>query len=367
MASFQKRGKTWQYTVSRMVNGVPDPIRKGGYATKKEAQIAAGEIEEKLRKGLTPNLKPVVFTEYFEEWMGTYKAHIAENTRARYRDTLRIIKEFFPGVYIQDMTKKMYQEFLNRHAETHSTASLQKLNEHIRACAREAIDEGLIYVDFTRRAIISGKIAAKRPEEKHLNYFDSKRLMKALEKPKTDNDYLILLGLTSGMRFAEMVGLTHSDFNFKAGTITIDKTWGYYKTMHEGAGATKTETSNRVVKMDSKTMEIFKAWFKIKPQNIHNLVFFSPSSKYKVLSNGGSNKALELRLEALNIEPISIHGLRHTHASILLYRGISIYYVSERLGHKKIEITLKHYAHIVKELREKDEKSTLKTMEEMMA
>ncbi|MNC34137.1 site-specific tyrosine recombinase XerC [compost metagenome] len=120
-------------------------------------------------------------------------------------------------------------------------------------------------------------------------------------------------------------------------------------------------------KVDSKTMAIFKTWFAAKPDNIHKLVFYSPGSKYKVLCNGGANKALAARLEALAINPITIHGLRHTHASILLYRSISIYYVSERLGHKSIEITLKHYAHIVKELRKKDEKSTLKTIEGLMA
>jgi len=37
MASIQKRGKTYQFTVSHMVNGKSKPIRKGGFRTKKEA------------------------------------------------------------------------------------------------------------------------------------------------------------------------------------------------------------------------------------------------------------------------------------------------------------------------------------------
>ncbi|WP_435528836.1 tyrosine-type recombinase/integrase [Lysinibacillus parviboronicapiens] len=35
----------------------------------------------------------------------------------------------------------------------------------------------------------------------------------------------------------------------------------------------------------------------------------------------------------------TVHGLRHTHSSILLYKIISIFYVSERLGHSNIDIT----------------------------
>ena len=63
MASFNKRGKTWQYQVSRMVNGKQKPIRKGGFRTKKEAEVAAMEVESSLRKGIAPSLKPQPFNE----------------------------------------------------------------------------------------------------------------------------------------------------------------------------------------------------------------------------------------------------------------------------------------------------------------
>lgn len=61
-----------------------------------------------------------------------------------------------------------------------------------------------------------------------------------------------------------------------------------------------------------------------------------------------------------------MHGLRHTHASVLLYKKVSIYYVSERLGHSDIETTLKEYTHVIKELRVEDERGTMKTFEEMV-
>ncbi|WP_318246279.1 tyrosine-type recombinase/integrase [Bacillus sp. PS06] len=62
-----------------------------------------------------------------------------------------------------------------------------------------------------------------------------------------------------------------------------------------------------------------------------------------------------------------MHGLRHTHASVLLYRKVDINYVSERLGHSNIETTYKHYSHVIKELREEDEKLTIETFENMWA
>ncbi len=66
MASFLKDGKTWQYSVSRMVDGKYKPIRKGGFRTKKEVQVAA-EVELKLKKGINPVLRRDLFDEYFEQ------------------------------------------------------------------------------------------------------------------------------------------------------------------------------------------------------------------------------------------------------------------------------------------------------------
>ncbi|WP_231687056.1 tyrosine-type recombinase/integrase [Bacillus sp. JCM 19034] len=113
-------------------------------------------------------------------------------------------------------------------------------------------------------------------------------------------------------------------------------------------------------------MRHFKELFKTTPTNIHQLVFYSPSSKYKVISNTNANKLLKKTLLELGITPISIHGLRHTHASVILYKKVSIHYVSERLGHGDIDTTLKQYTHVIKELREKDELGTVNTFEQMV-
>src|SRR5690606_598411 len=157
---------------------------------------------------------------------------------------------------------------------------------------------------------------SKKPEDKHLHYFEYKRLIEELQSNlNTPMDYLLLLGLTTGCRFAEMVGLTKEDFNFKTNEIIVNKTWGYTKKMPEGFGPTKNRKS-RTIKMNPKTMTLFKPFIRSVIDNIHGLVFFSQSSKYYVLSNGGANKALEVALNKLNISPISMHGLRHTHASV---------------------------------------------------
>lgn len=60
-------------------------------------------------------------------------------------------------------------------------------------------------------------------------------------------------------------------------------------------------------------MDHFIELFKLTPTNINQLVFYSPSSKYKVISNTTVNKLLKNLLGELKIHSITVHGLRHTH------------------------------------------------------
>lgn len=385
MASFQKRGKTWQYTISRMVNGKSDPIRDGGFTTKREAQLAAAPIELALReeqkraklglKGIIVSPEPesvkpqVLFSDYFREWVVVFKkATIGKNTAARYGDTLASIVEHFPGVYIQDIDKRVYQTYLNKYGETHAISSSRKMNSHIRACVLDALDEGVIEIDFTRRTKVSGQ--PEKPEnEKFINFADSKRLTKEIgDNPKTLSRYAIVMLLAIGARFAELVGLTRDDFDFENNMIDINKTWGYTNKMHTGFGATKNPQSVRKQKAPKVVMDMFKRLFETTPENPHGLVFYSASSKYHVISNQAVNKELEILLNRLEIDPvITAHGLRHTYASTLLYKRVSIFTIAERLGHKSTDQTTKTYAHILKELRVEDDIISQQHMEEMFA
>lgn len=62
---------------------------------------------------------------------------------------------------------------------------------------------------------------------------------------------------------------------------------------------------------------------------------------------------------------ITCHGLRHTHASTMLYKGINILYVSKRLGHSSLNVTMSVYSHILKELEEKDNENIKKIFSEI--
>ncbi|MGT2835847.1 site-specific integrase, partial [Streptococcus hyointestinalis] len=70
--------------------------------------------------------------------------------------------------------------------------------------------------------------------------------------------------------------------------------------------------------------------------------------------NSTVNDRLARHCKNAGIPIISIHGLRHTHASLLLFAGVSIASVARRLGHSNMTTTQKTYLHIINELESKD-------------
>lgn len=369
MASFQKRGKTYQYTVSHTVSGIQKLYRKGGFRTKKEAQIAATKLEAKLAIGITPSTQNVAFSDYFSNWFKLYKkSRISSVTLAHYEYSLKAICNYFQFKPIQDINRQDYQMFLNQLGEGKAKETVAKIHGHIRACILDAIEDQIIRIDFTRKTDLHWTVLAKTSSQKHLSYKEFKMLISEIRK-NLDRGLgysLLLLAINTGMRFEEIIGLTRKDFNFSHNTINIVKTWGYKKESPEGFGLTKNKQSVRKIHVDEVTMKHFKELFKELPTNLNQLIFYSPTSKYKVISNTNANKLLKRLLLKLNIKPITLHGLRHTHGSVLLYKKASIYYVSEKLGHSNIETTNRVYSHLLEELRVEDRQLSLKVFKEVM-
>lgn len=370
MASYTKRGNTWQYAISRVVDGKSNPIRKGGFKTKKEAVEAALQMELDLMNGVLDPQKDYPLEKYFKSWYETYKKDISNITANSYKAAHAKISTYFSDRAIQDMTKREYQQFLNEMGMKFAKTTNRKMNGYIRTCVKEAIDEGLIKTDFTRAITVTG-FTSKKSSEKFLNYDSSKKLMNFLHRNAENGlEYIMLIvALSSGVRFGELIGLTIENVHFKDNAISIKQQWLYKE--GGGLGPLKNEASDRTINLDASAMKILKQQIlKVKnhPKNVNQLVFYSESSPIQVVTNDRLNDVLRACLKKLQIKPlITVHGLRHMHASVSLYKGISVLYVSERLGHATIDITTSTYAHLLKELREKDSEQTSRIFEELVS
>lgn len=112
---------------------------------------------------------------------------------------------------------------------------------------------------------------------------------------------------------------------------------------------TKNKSSVRKVQLDWQTVIQFSSLIRGLPKS--QPIFVEPWQK---VYNSTVNDILERHCKHAHIPVISIHGLRHTHASLLLFAGVSIASVARRLGHASMTTTQKTYLHIIQELENKD-------------
>nr|MBR9646413.1 Arm DNA-binding domain-containing protein [Streptococcus sp. 11-4097] len=91
MASFRKRKDKWEYRIRYKEMGKYKETSKGGFKTKKGAQLAAAKVEEKLATGGNLKDSKITFNEYLYEWLNTYKkGNVAPRTYMVYEKNIRV-------------------------------------------------------------------------------------------------------------------------------------------------------------------------------------------------------------------------------------------------------------------------------------
>ena len=288
-----------------------------------------------------------LFCDYFESWIKVYKeGAITRVTMQKYQLSLSWVKKIAPDLKLKEINRLQYQEILNEYAKYHERQTTMDFHHHIKAAILDAIDERLIDKDPTRKAIIKGKT----PREKKLKYLSQFELhsllgvLKLSDKPNWD--WLILLIAKTGIRFSEALAVTPKDFDFSRQMLSISKTWNY-KEDKGGFLPTKNKSSVRKIPIDWHTVIQFAVLVKDLPED-------KPIFAGSRVFNATANDCLARRCKKAGIAVITMHGLRHTHASLLLFAGVSIASVAKRLGHSSMNTTERTYLHIIQELENKD-------------
>jgi integrase len=299
--------------------------------------------------------KTALFSKYYRQWVEVYKkGAIREATMSKYMMTLKWVEKLVPDLTVQELTRTEYQQLLNAYAKEHERQTTLDFHHQLKGAILDAVDEGLIERDPTRKAIIKGK-TPRAKKIKYLNQFELHTLIAHLHLTEEPNwDWFLLLVAKTGMRFSEALAITPGDFEFARQTLSISKTWDY-----KGEGGflpTKNKSSVRKIQIDWQIVVKFSEL--VKGRQVDQPIFVGTSKIY----NSTVNDVLTRHCRECGIPEISIHGLRHTHASLLLFAGVSIASVARRLGHASMTTTQKTYLHIIQELENKDVDLVMRTL-----
>ena len=191
-----------------------------------------------------------LFCDYYSQWVSVYKeGAIREVTMGKYRLTQSWLARLIPNLKIKDLDRTSYQQLINGYAEHHERQTTMDFHHQLKGAILDAVDEGLIPRDPTRKAIIKGK-SPRAKKIKYLNQFELHAMLGDLDLSTSEPswDWLILIVAKTGLRFSEALGLTPEDFDFAHQTLSVNKTWDY----KNGGGfvPTKNASSVRKVQLD---------------------------------------------------------------------------------------------------------------------
>jgi integrase len=329
-----------------------------GFKTSKEAKLVANQLKLAFANGDYPEKQPRNFSDLYNLWFEENKQHFRASTQSTVTNSYENhIKPYF-GNKILDKIPSLYcQRIVDKWAnQNKSFASLRSLTKQI-------FTFGINMEICKKNPMAKTTLPPSKNESKKANFYNAQELesfFSCLKKMNNLKSYTAfrLLAFT-GMRKSEMLALTWADIDFEKKSINIDKTLSFDSINHSIIiESPKTSASIRSISIDTKTINILKEW---KAEQTKDLVikhitltdsnqFVIPNSYNKPFNPAHFNRYLyDLYKKFPDLKRITVHGFRHTHASLLFESGATVKEVQQRLGHANFKTTLNIYVHVTKQ------------------
>ena len=374
MATFRKlKSGSWQARVSK--DGKEFSV--GTFRTKKEAEIEAAKVEERIYYGHTLNDRNMLFEEVAKEWLYEYKkADVKESTFEQLEVIVRlhilpyIGKKRIMQIKRTDIKKwiQKYAEFIDEEEkEKYSIGSRMKYLSVIKSIFHYAVHElEVLEKNPTDRLKVPVKDSVAN--KKDTKYYSLEELEKLLDYMKTYKHqrfkdyqlYYMLMHFLSqtGLRISEALALRWSDIvenkiRIERQTRRNDKNEVIISTL-------KNPSSYRTIGLNEDLVRELKK-FKLKQnemllgnegflKNNDGIIFQNYHGNY--LTPSTVRESIKGYCKQAGVDYKGTHGFRHTHAILLLESGASIKFVSQRLGHKTIKTTADTYLDITEKIEE---------------
>jgi len=321
-----------------------------GFKTKREANIALKRIEAQVAEGTyfeeEKNKTNYTFEEVYKKWDKEYKHTVADSTYLK--TTSNFTNRILPEIGNFRLNQIKHDEIQNLVDKWKDFSNCKVWIREISRIYRYAIRHEYANNDPTEFVVVP---KVKKTDKNTKLFYEKSELDLLLREINNINDPLIesymRLLIFGGLRNGEVLGLRWSRVNFNKRLITIDQAVGRRKkgnTTELYIKEPKNEPSYRTISIDDKTIMKLNELKEI--TGTKGLVFKSRSGG--ILSDSKSRKWLKSLTENAGIDFVNVHGLRHTHASLLFEGGASIKYVMYRLGHNDIDTTMNIYTHVTK-------------------
>lgn len=377
-------GSIYQYTIAngqtlyRWQASVPvDPtiprgpkkrVSRGGYTSEKAAQRDLESALERVAAQKPATGSRQKFSQFAEAWLE--ELDVAPSTRVGYKKILRThINPVFGTRRISEIEPEEVKSFYATLRKTGrsddkafgsalSESTVSKVHLVLSAIFEDAKSEGKIIHNPAKHRSVKAPKQSRRTralttESDILSREQLTKLLKWIRDDLSDDLYPLwhLLSFT-GIRRSEALALKWGDFNAKEAFISIKRAAD--TATAKSLKPTKTYRS-RAIALDSETVNLLLEYKRdralLGPEYVSSEAFIFGTLKNELrgpndVTARWSRLIKKATLEVSDLIPVTIKGLRHTHATLLLQAGINPKIVQERLGHSDIGTTLDIYTHV---------------------
>ncbi|MHB1343036.1 MAG: tyrosine-type recombinase/integrase [Thermoleophilia bacterium] len=339
---------------------------KTGFATKKEAQVELTETLRELQHGSYVEPTKVTVKEFLSlEWLPAIEATIRPATLASY--TTHVNAHLVPRigtVPLQALSagqiNRLYGD-LRKNGRARgpgglSPNSVRRIHATLHRALRDAVRWGYLSRNPVDNAdpprAVDGELAAAKAWQ----VADLKTFLARMHEDRLHPLWLTLA--LTGLRRGEALGLLWQDVNLKAGRLVVRRSLVPVNSQVV-VSEPKTRRGHRSVTLDPVTVSVLKTWRRRqRDERLQWGPAWTNTGLVFTREDGTAHRPeritqmFALSVKKAKVPRITVHGLRHTHATLALAAGVHPKVVSDRLGHSTVALTLDVYSHSIPSMQE---------------
>lgn len=365
--AFYEHG-SWYHRLKLLQNdGTTRYTKKGGFATAEDAERSFSACEEAYRKSCrayrASSSANFELADYLVFWLDEIYSARVENASlmlASYVLYDLILPNVNQGVKLRHVSVEYLDVLLKTVSKTCESAG-NKSRELLNIAFKDAVAHGFI----SRNPVPDTKPYKRRKPK--IMVLNKEKMRFFLEKASESSWYLeILLGLFVGLRKGEILGLKISDFDMGHSTVSIKRQVTADPIVLKGQSAVseyqviekepKTQNSFRTLRVPEAVMvEVTKRKRLIDLRKEALGEAYIDKGYLSCRENGlphslaSFNSALTKLCSRNGLPHITVHGLRHMYATILIEQGVPLVKVSALLGHASVHTTFEYYCEVMDE------------------
>lgn len=356
-----KRSKGhWSVVIERgMEDGKRAQKWYSGYRTEELARDAMITMLYEVNTGQFIDPTGMSVAEWLDRWLKDFCLHLSPYTLRGYEDTVQLVKDEVGKVPLQKLTTAKLQQMIAKWQTEGTSAgrgpiSPNTIKKNI-ICLSSALNKA-VDLEMIRKNPAK-KVSLPRVGKVEISALPLDDVPRLLEEAKDTSIWMpVLIALTTGMRRGEVLALKWKDINLEQAVACVQRN----SVQVDGKIIMKEPKNGRSrnVALDPYLLSELRLHHKL--QKEQRLAMGNRWQENDLVCTMEDGQPMKPEWVSWTFQywakkhgfDVTFHGLRHTHATMLLSQGVNLKVTQERLGHSTLAMTSDRYSHLTSEMQQ---------------